>query len=325
VIGVFAASSQVPRGPLLRNLQRIRIPHLLAPNLFSSHRFFAGTDEERASAFWDLAKDPTLTALWGARGGSGALRILPFLDRLTKQHGPPPKKRLLGYSDITSLLLFTHRFWKWETLHAPVLCSELLPTHPQLETLLSWALGQDVTFATGKRPFQALTAFAPPQAFLPIWGGNLITLASLAGTPFGLPQKPHLLILEDVGEPLYKLDRALSQLVLSGSLAQTKAILLGEWLGCFDQSPTYKNGNGETKALRPIYRNMKKGLSEIFLDTLGALKVPTFGMLPFGHGPRLEPILLGHKARLQAKTKGFILEWWLPRESNSHTRKNTRF
>src|SRR4051794_8258231 len=105
-VGIVAASSPVPQVEFLRGLERLRefgfvpIVHEQVPK---QHFTFAGSDEERAGALYSYAKDPRFYVIWTARGGYGAQRLLPMLDDLTSQHGVPPKKLLVGYSDVTVL------------------------------------------------------------------------------------------------------------------------------------------------------------------------------------------------------------------------------
>ena len=92
------------------------------PQVVGEQRFiFPGSDAERAETLYRLATDPTLQVLWAARGGYGAGRLLPLLDRLTRERGVPPAGKLLvGYSDVTVLHEFVRNRWGWHTLHAPM-------------------------------------------------------------------------------------------------------------------------------------------------------------------------------------------------------------
>jgi muramoyltetrapeptide carboxypeptidase len=123
-VGIFAASSVVPQVEFRAGLDHLRAqgfdprvePQVSGPQ----HFIFPGSDEDRAAAVYRLATDPTLNVLWAARGGYGAQRLLPILDRLTREHGVPPRKLLVGYSDVTVLHEFVRTRWGWSTLHAPM-------------------------------------------------------------------------------------------------------------------------------------------------------------------------------------------------------------
>src|SRR5262249_15111628 len=90
------------------------------PQCFKSHLFFAGTDQERSTAFFEYASDSQHSVIWCARGGHGAIRMLPLLEHLSEKNGIPRKKLLVGYSDVTALMEFVRRRWGWSTLHAPM-------------------------------------------------------------------------------------------------------------------------------------------------------------------------------------------------------------
>src|SRR2546421_10904197 len=103
-IGILATSSCVPQVEFHRGLQKLHeagfetvVHEQVARQSFT----FAGPDQDRAEALWELATDETIDILWCARGGYGATRLLPLLQDLTKRHGPPRKKLLVGYSDVT--------------------------------------------------------------------------------------------------------------------------------------------------------------------------------------------------------------------------------
>src|SRR5439155_8874626 len=89
------------------------------PQVRKHHFIYPGSDEERAGALYDLACDDNIDILWAARGGYGAGRILPILDRLTRECGKPKRAKLLvGYSDVTVLHEFVRYHWDFATLHA---------------------------------------------------------------------------------------------------------------------------------------------------------------------------------------------------------------
>src|SRR5262245_39079102 len=122
-VGIFAASSIVPQIELaagIEHLKKYGFDPRIQAQVSAHHFMFPGDDEARAGAIYDLALDPSIPILWAARGGYGAGRLLPVLDRLTRERGVPPQKKLLiGYSDVTVLHQFARNRWGWSTLHAP--------------------------------------------------------------------------------------------------------------------------------------------------------------------------------------------------------------
>src|ERR1041385_308146 len=123
-VGIFAASSVVPEVEFQTGIAHLRangfdpVIHAQVPK---HHFTFAGNDQERAEAIYTYAVDPTIPILWAARGGYGAGRLLPILEKLTKERGAPGENKLLiGYSDVTVLHEFARARWGWSTLHAPM-------------------------------------------------------------------------------------------------------------------------------------------------------------------------------------------------------------
>ena len=116
MIGVFAPSNKLPAvefGIGLEHLRRAGLEVQVHPQCENADFLFAGTDRERAYAFHDFARDPKISVLWCARGGYGAVRLLPLLDQLTAKKKPPKGKLLVGYSDATILLEYVRARWGW--------------------------------------------------------------------------------------------------------------------------------------------------------------------------------------------------------------------
>src|SRR4051794_35860672 len=146
-VGIFAASSVVPRVEFhlgIEHLTRHGFEPMVAAQVSKQVFLFPGTDEERAEAIYNFAKDPTIPILWAARGGYGAGRLLPILEKLTKERGVPPKKMIIGYSDVTVLHEFARLRWNWSTLHAPMAAASNFPKldPAEWESIVSFAKGK---------------------------------------------------------------------------------------------------------------------------------------------------------------------------------------
>ncbi len=119
-IGITATSACVPQYELelgVGRLQSLGYEVRVHPVVSRQSRFFAGTDTERVEAFAQFAKDPSIDAIWCARGGYGAVRVMEGLDRV---RGVPAGKLLLGYSDVTALLEYAREKWGWHSVHSPM-------------------------------------------------------------------------------------------------------------------------------------------------------------------------------------------------------------
>ncbi|MBI5608989.1 MAG: LD-carboxypeptidase [Deltaproteobacteria bacterium] len=248
-----------------------------APNLWATDRYHAGTLAERqADLDWALAARD-IDAVWLARGGYGCVQLLRGLR--PDQHQPKP---LLGFSDGTALMAALDRLdWLRDggaLLHAPVVHT-LAPAAEEgsLQPVLAdgpsrrhlWQLlqsGQTGPLAT----VGASAASHVVRARGPVVGGNLTVLASLCGTPWQLQARGRIVLLEDVAEAPYRLDRSLTQLIESGCLDGALAVGLGEFSGC-----SATDADGQT------YQG-----TDVLRERLASLGLPVVGDLPFGHGCR---------------------------------------
>ena len=188
-----------------------------APSDLSSrcHRgYLSGSDDLRLNELRTALTDDAVDIVWWARGGSGAARLLPRL--LPSLSGVEPKW-MIGFSDATSVLNAISIQYQWVTVHGPtvsLLSEELAPRKNILKYM-------NKISTLSNNPLSSKT---------PIFGGNLTVLASILGT-LDLDNLPsHHLLLEDVNEHPYRLDRALTQLRQSWPLSKLKSI----WLGNLD-------------------------------------------------------------------------------------------
>jgi muramoyltetrapeptide carboxypeptidase len=335
-VGIFAPSSKVPETEFGMGLDRILaagIEPVVHPHTLKGHLFFAGTDEERAEAFWQLAQDPGLPILWAARGGYGSARILPLLDKLArKRRKPLPRKLLVGYSDSTALHEYVRTRWGWAGLHAPMPGLRQFCALPEGEwqRLLAALRGEKVSAPTpvsgdalqwigGRKPRGAIRA--------PMVGGNLSVWASLIGTPYEIQARGKIVFLEDVDENLYRVDRMVQQLIHSGSLKGAKAVVLGNFLSCRDLVPRVLvavPGDPEARAkaikepdasqLAPLRATMEPAtaLEAIFSEIPRLCGVPVASSLPVGHGPGKWPLALGGSYELNARGGLKLLKWEWP-------------
>jgi muramoyltetrapeptide carboxypeptidase len=323
-VAVVAPASCVPQVELqlgVRVLEDLGFLVDLHPQCQKRHAFFAGTDRERALAFFEAAFSEH-EVLWSARGGYGCFRILPLLQKWTRRFGIPPKKLLVGYSDVTVLMEYVRSQWNWSVLHAPMPSMRTFRLLPQaeLEILKGWIQ---------KKPIlkkQSLTFWTPPPTkgvMAPLVGGNLTVWNSLVGTSFLGEARGCFLFFEDVDEALYRMDRMLKQLEFSGALKGVRGILLGNFKNCKDAAPwVLKKTTGssrvlkspkteELKPLRPLMET-EAGLRLMFSELGKNLRIPVAFGLPVGHGPEMVSLPLGAKYRLTPEGSFEFVSWdWL--------------
>lgn len=233
--------------------------------------YLAGTDDERLADFNAAARDPSIDAVWCLRGGYGTLRLLEGVDYEAWQRFPKP---LIGYSDITALHAAIGHRADLVTYHGPTARAALTGfSRASLECAL--AGGDSCDVASEAR------TLCPGSARGRLVGGNLAILAALAGTPFAPTYEGTILVIEDVGEPVYRLDRMLAQLRLSGALGRCAGIVFGAFTGIPEDDPA--------------------GNADDLLDEIArAVDVPCIAGAPVGHIDDQWTLPLGALAELDA-------------------------
>lgn len=287
-IGIVAPSGPVPRERLDAGLDILRswdLDPVVSPHVLDAHPsgYLAGADRDRAADLQDAWCDPTLTAVLCARGGYGVQRMVDLLDWDVMRAAEP--KAFIGYSDITALHEAFATRLGLATLHGPMAATETFlkddPTQNHLRRTLFEP--QDTRTLTS---FTARTLL-PGRAAGVTLGGCVSLLAADVGTPYARPSAAGgILVLEDVGEEPYRLDRILTQLLRSGWLDGVAGIVLGSWTDC-----------GPYPEVRAL-----------LLDRLGGLGVPIVEELGFGHGPSTLTVPLGIPAVLDADTATLTLD-----------------
>lgn len=243
--------------------------------------YLAGTDAHRLADLNRFAVDATIDGIWCIRGGYGAMRLLDGLDFDAWQRHP---KTLIGYSDITALHAAIGQRAALITFHGPTARAEL--TSFSRASLVSAVV--DGTDSAGTA-LDALT-LQPGRAEGRLVGGNLALIASLIGTRYEPSFDGAILVLEDVNESVYRLDRMFTQLRLSGSLDQLAGIALGQFTEIPDEPA------GDT---RPLL--------DLLYEVADQCAVPCLADLPIGHTADQWTIPLGAAAELDADSKTLMV------------------
>ncbi|MGX1547046.1 S66 peptidase family protein [Streptomyces adustus] len=287
-VAVVAPSGPVAEERLQAGLDVLRgfgLDPVAAPHVLDRHGalgHLAGTDEDRAADLQAAWCDPSVDAVLCARGGYGAQRMVDLLDWSAMRAAGP--KVFVGFSDITVLHQAFATRLGLVTLHGPAAAGVDFLKHARAQEHL-----RDTLFAPEK--VRTLTsgggALAPGRARGVTLGGCLSMLASDLGTPHAHPDaRGGLLMLEDVGEQPYRIDRMLTQLLRTGWLDGVTGIALGSWAGC-----------GPYEAVRAV-----------LADRLGGLGVPVVEELGFGHGEGALTVPFGMSGELDADTGTLTLD-----------------
>lgn len=319
-IGIVAPASPVGQVELANGVARLReqgLDVVVHPQCADQHFIFAGTDEQRAKAFYEFATDNRIDVIWAAGGGYGVTRMLPVLEELAEESGTPPRKLLVGYSDITALHDFVRSRWGWSSLHCP------MPSASNFPELDAGHVAAAVSYVNRRKPADPwagepvrFIANAPTQPVHGVLvGGNLSLWAATTGTPFAPIAAPgRIIFLEDVGEAPYRIDRMVVQLLQAGAFFGTAAIVLGDFTGCEDDPNMVRASHDNAEEKKPL--RPKIALNEALVETFGRLGerlgVPVAVGLPVGHGPNFAPLPLGAEYELTPDGKVSLQRWnWL--------------
>ncbi|HNX20360.1 MAG TPA: LD-carboxypeptidase [Acidobacteriota bacterium] len=278
-IAVVAPGSSVRPEAVRAGFEALRswgLEPVAGRSLFARRGDLAGPDEARAADLAWAFSDPAIDAVWCARGGWGTARLLPLLDlgRIAAS-----RRWLLGFSDVTALqaALLDRGLASWST----PLVAELADPRRAVKADLKAALFDSArprVFRPGAR-----RALVPGKAEGTLAGGCLSVLVALAGTPWAPKLRGRIVVLEDVGEAPYRIDRLLWQGRAAGLFDGVAGLAFGQFVSC-----------------RPYPGRPSRPLAAVLAAHAREIGVPTIAGLPVGHGPRPRALPLGYKARLDA-------------------------
>jgi muramoyltetrapeptide carboxypeptidase len=273
-VAVIAPASGFDRSSFETGLavisERYRIEH--GAGIFERHRYLAGNDERRLEELLGALADPGVRAVFCARGGYGATRLL---KRLAGVAPPGALKPLVGFSDITALHFWLQGHGR-RSIHGPVL-TQLGRLTPATADRLFSLLESDRPAA----PLEGSETYVGGTAEGMLLGGNLSVFSRMLGTSFLPPLDGAILLLEDQGERPYRIDRMWTHLELAGVFTRIRGIALGSFTACDEPNADYGSG-------------------DILRELAVATGLPCAAGFPIGHGEVNEPLPLGVRVRLDA-------------------------
>jgi muramoyltetrapeptide carboxypeptidase len=264
-----AIHERAPYEVATESLQALGFKVREGPNLRARYGHLAGSDRQRADDVNAMFADASVHGLLAMTGGSGGNRMLPLVDYELIRRNP---KFLGGFSDLTALINAVHAKTGLVTFHAPLGASEwnaFSVDHFKRTVMAAEAM----LLATPKGDEDALvpksgriTTIRAGRARGPLVGGNLAVLTSMAGSPYWPRFDGAILVLEDINEYIYRVDRMLSTLKIGGVLDRLAGVVLGAFTKC-------EPGDG--------YGTLT--LDEVFDDYFKPLGVPVYAGAQFGH------------------------------------------
>lgn len=272
LISIISPAGPVDESELQPDLELLKSSGLrihVAPHVYDRHDYLAGDDEARLSDLHAMFQDRKIKAIFCARGGYGTLRLLDKIDYDLIRENP---KIIVGYSDITALLMAINKKTGLVTFHGPMVRGLSALHNSSRESLFKLiSSNQPVSFS----PIAGNPLIAG-RATGPLIGGNLSLICHLTGTPFLPSLDSAILFIEERGEPLYRIDRMLTHLALTGQLKGIAGLIGGEFIEC-----------GDISAIDNL------------LNTLASdLDIPLTTGFPVGHGLTNLALPLGMAAEL---------------------------
>jgi muramoyltetrapeptide carboxypeptidase len=282
-----------PAGPLrapadleraLENARSLGWEAVVGEHVRARHAYFAGTDEQRLADLNNALRDDSIDAVWCLRGGYGAMRLLDGVDYAALRRRP---KTIIGYSDITALHCAIAARADLGSIHGPTARTKLTPFAEKSLRAAAMRNGDPCGVAPKAQ------TIVPGRARGRLVGGNLAMLVALHGTPFQPDYEGAILVLEDVNEAAYRIERMLLQLRLSGSLQRCAAIAYGSFTNTGQTEDTSLGGD--------------RTVNEVLREAAEIAGVPAICGIPMGHVADQWSLPLGMEAELDADAKSITV------------------
>ncbi|MET3291384.1 UNVERIFIED_CONTAM: muramoyltetrapeptide carboxypeptidase [Brevibacillus sp. OAP136] len=290
-IGIVAPASWPNAEKGLRGAKRfeqrgIRVE--FGTSLSRQHGYLGGTDQERVDELHQMFANPAIKGIFCACGGYGTGRIASMLDYDLIRQNP---KIFWGYSDITFLLNAFYQKAGLVTFHGPMLSSDIGQddVHPLTLDALEQAFAPiKFTYTEDISPLRTLVE---GEATGEIVGGNLSLLTSGIGTEFEIDTKGKLLLIEEVDEDIYRVDRMLNQLKMAGKFDDAAGVLLADFKNC-------EAGK----------RSQTLSLEQVFIDHIQPAGKPVLSGFLIGHCSPNFAIPIGAQGTMNTYKKSLLLE-----------------
>lgn len=269
--------------PALEILKKWGLKVVLGKSIEAEEHQFAGNDELRTFDFQTMLDDPSINAIWCARGGYGTVRIIDQLDFTNFKYHP---KWIIGYSDVTVLHSHINNLGL-ETLHAQMPVSIETKSEATINSLNKTLFGEDYSIEI-KTDHNNVQGIASGQ----LVGGNLSILYSLCGSSSAINTKGKILFIEDLDEYLYHIDRILQNLKRNGMFEGLEGLIVGGMTQMHDNDIPFGSS-----------------AKEIILNTCSEYNFPIVFNFPAGHLEDNRALILGRKTDLMVHKNGVTLSF----------------
>lgn len=278
VVEIIAPASRCSDKQLIEMrelLESWQLNCIIKQDIFGPDLLCANTDEARFKHLREALQNPESKAIFCARGGYGSMRLIPQLTQIDKPNSP---KILIGMSDVTALQLYLQQQWGWPVIHGAAAPDRFSPE--------SIAALKSLVFGTVKHlefpGLIPLNQYAQTNRIIEssLTGGNLSIIQAGIGTSWAIDGRDKIILLEDIGERGYRVDRMLEHLFQANIFQYAAAILLGDFL----------------EGKEPDNSSLIHSVLSRFAESC---TVPVVQIKGIGHGCNNIPIVFGTEAKLQ--------------------------
>lgn len=274
-IGIVATARKInlmELNPAIEIFRKWSLEIVLGKHIFDEHYQFAGTDEDRYQDLQEMLDDEQIKAIIFARGGYGTIRIFDKINWTKFIKNP---KWLIGFSDITTIHSYVSNYLDIETIHAIMPINFKDSTQEAIQSLKSSLFGEKISYQIKSHPLNR-----KGFAIAPVIGGNLSILHTLSGTNADINTKCKILVIEDLDEYLYHIDRMMMNLKRRDKLSSLAGLIVG--------GMTIMKDNDI-----PFGKNALEIVSEHIQD----YDYPVCFGFPVGHLPDNRTLILGRNAK----------------------------
>ena len=288
LIGIISPASATDDTVLIekgiRYIEGMGYRTLLGKNINKQNGYLAGTDKERSEDIHDMFRNKKVKAIFCLRGGYGAFRLLDKIDYKLISKNP---KIFVGFSEITSLHMAFLSKAKLITFAGPMVLPNFSAEVSSFTEEIFWNVitSSKINSTINIEVLNESSLTNSGKVIGKIVGGNLAVLSAMTGTGYLPNFKNKILLLEEINEPPYKIDRMFNQLRLRNIFDEVKGIILGNFIDCIEQD---KNKNTMV-------------LTDVLSDYFESLNIPVVKSFPFGHSKDIVTLPIGCKIKINLK------------------------
>lgn len=279
-VGILATARKIELSslqPAIKLLEKWGLKVVIGKTIGKEQHQLAGADWQRATDFQEMLDDPSIKAIWAAKGGYGTVRII---DRINFANFRKKPKWIMGFSDVTVLHSHINNM-NIETLHSIMALSTATATPAAIESFRKALFGEQISYKIPSHAFNR-----KGKASGELVGGNLSVLYSIVGSESEVDFKGKILFIEDLDEYLYHIDRMMMNLKRNNYFKEVKAVIIGGMTSMNDNDIPW-GSNSE----------------EIIRDILKDYTFPVIYNFPAGHIKDNRTLVLGRNITIDANEK----------------------